>query len=161
MKSILISFLLLGSIVSAEDARFQSIQFLFGKWKGKGGGAGVGEGQGSYSYTPDLNNNVVIRRNFAEYPTGPRHDDLMIIYAEGPATNALRAIYFDSEGHVIRYNLTMPTPTKVVFESDRTQPGPRYRLTHVLEGQELTGRFEVAAPGGDFKSYLSWTSVRE
>lgn len=157
MKSILISLLLIGSLASAEDARFQSIQFLFGKWHGKGGGATVGEGQGTYSYTPDLNQNIVIRRNFAEYPTGPRHDDLMIIYTEGP----LRAIYFDSEGHVIRYNVTTPSSTKVIFESDGTQPGPKYRLTHTLEGKELTGKFEVAAPGAEYKTYLTWTSVKE
>jgi hypothetical protein len=161
MKPILLSLLMIASLASAEDARFQSIQFLFGKWKGKGGGATVGEGQGSYSYTPDLNKNIVIRRNFAEYPTGPRHDDLMIIFIEGPAKDTLRAIYFDSEGHVIRYNVTTPSPTKVVFESDSTQPGPKYRLTHVLEAQELTGKFEVAAPGAEYKTYLSWTSVKE
>jgi hypothetical protein len=158
MNSILIMFLTICSVLSAEDARFQSIQFLFGKWKAKGGGATVGEGQGAYSYSPDLNQTIVIRRNFSEYPTGPRHDDLMIIYLEAAS---LRAIYFDSEGHVIHYNVTTPSPTKVVFESDGTQPGPKYRLTHTLEAQDLTGKFEIAAPGAEYKTYLSWTSVRE
>lgn len=158
MKSITILLLMACSAVSAEDARVQPIQFLFGKWKAKGGGATTGEGQGAYSYTPDLNQHIIIRRNFAEYPTGPRHDDLMIIYVEG---SLLRAIYFDSEGHVIHYTVTTPSPTKAVFESDETQPGPKYRLTHTLEGQELTGKFEVAAPGGEYKTYLSWTSVKE
>ncbi len=157
MKSIIAGLLLFCSALSAEDARFQSIHFLFGKWKGKGGGASVGQGQASYSYTPDLNQNIVTRRNFAEYASGPRHDDLMIIYVE----ESLRAIYFDSEGHVIRYNLTTPSPTKAVFESDGTQPGPKYRLTYILEGSELTGEFEVAPPGAEYKRYLTWTSVKE
>ena len=156
MKSIIVGLLLFCSALSAEDARFQSIQFLFGKWKGKGGGASVGQGQGSYSYTPDLNKNIVIRRNFAEYPTGPRHDDLMIIYVE----ESLRAIYFDSEGHVIRYNLTFPAANSVTFESDGTQPGPKYRLSYWLVGASLNGKFEVAPPGAEYKTYMSWASKR-
>ena len=157
MKSLFVCLLLFCSALSAEDARLQSIQFLYGKWKGKGGGSSTGEGQGAYSYTPDLNKNIVIRRNFAEYASGPRHDDLKIIYVE----ESLRAIYFDSEGHVIRYNVTTPSRTKAVFESDGTQPGPKYRLTYVLEGADLTGKFEVAPPGAEYKTYLSWISVRE
>ncbi len=66
-----------------------------------------------------------------DYASGAQHDDLMIIYAG--YRRALRAIYFDTEGHVIRYSLSFPAPDRVVFESESGPPGPRYRLTYWME----------------------------
>ena len=31
------------------------------------------------------------------------------------------SIYFDTESHIIRYNLTFPSANKAIFESDATQ----------------------------------------
>ena len=61
---------------------------------------------------------------------------------------------------MIRYNLSFPGPDNVVFESDGTQPGPRYRLTYRLDGGVLKGKFEVGSPGGEYKPYLSWSSKK-
>jgi hypothetical protein len=147
-----------------RDARWKPIEFLFGNWTGKGGGATVGQGGGDYSFEPQINHSIVVRKSFAEYTSGPdagaRHDDLMIVYADPPGS-PFRAIYFDSEGHTIRYNVKTPAPNVAVFESDDTQPGPRYRLTYALNGKSLEGKFEVAAPGAEFKTYLSWSSVKK
>jgi len=81
--------------------------------------------------------------------SGPRHEDLMIVYMDGKTP---RAIYFDSEEHTIKYNVTFPAKNTAVFESEGP---PAYRLTYVLEGKNLNGKFEV---GG--KTYLTWTSVK-
>ena len=76
----------------------------------------------------------------------------MIVYLDSPTTPP-RAIYFDTEGHVIRYTLSFPETNRVVFESESGQPGPEYRLTYWLAGAALNGKFEV---GG--KTYMTWTS---
>jgi hypothetical protein len=67
-------------------------------------------------------------------------------------SDAPRAIYFDTEGHVIRYNVTFPATNKAVFESDGTQPGPRFRLSYWLDSSTLNGKFEVAPSGADYKT---------
>jgi len=101
-----------------------------------------------------LNSKIIVRHNRAEYDSGARHDDLMVIYLEGTP----RAIYFDSEGHVIRYKISFPADESVVFESDGTQPGPKYRLSYWIEKGSLKGKFEVAPPGSEYKTYMSWAS---
>ena len=129
-------------------ARWKSIEFLLGNWT-----ANTGQGSGDFSFELDINKQIVTRRNFAAYTSGKeagtRHDDLMVIYSED-AGKSLKAIYFDSEGHVIHYDVRSPAPNVAVFESSG------YRLTYRLEGKALTGKFEV---GG--KTYLDWTSVRK
>jgi hypothetical protein len=144
---------------SAETAAWKKLEFLLGKWTGVAGekDTQIGAGQGAFSYELALDNKVIVRHNNASYDSGVHHDDLLIIYLE---KDAPQAIYFDSEGHVIRYNLTFPSPNRVIFESDGTQPGPKYRLSHWLEKGSLNGRFEIAPPGAEYKTYMSWTSTR-
>jgi hypothetical protein len=165
MRQLLGAALLAAAFAGAQTADQKSpwkdLQFLLGKWTASGGGQ-PGTGQGAFSFQAELNNSIIVRHNFAEYASGSpaiaRHDDLMIVYLEG----APRAIYFDSEGHVIRYAVKIPGPDAVVFESDGTQPGPRFRLSYKLEGQSLNGKFEMAEPGKtEFKPYLSWSSVKD
>lgn len=147
------------SAQSSDNATWKKLEFLLGKWTGVAGekDTPLGAGQGSFSYEPQLENKIIVRHNNATYDSGVRHDDLLIIYAE---KDKPRAIYFDSEGHVIRYNVTIPSPNAVTFESDGTQPGPRYRLSHWMEKSSLNGKFEVAPPGAEYKTYMSWTSKK-
>jgi hypothetical protein len=135
---------------------WKQLDFVLGKWIGAAGekDTALGAGQGAFSFEAELNRHIIVRRNNASYNSGVTHDDLMIIYLD-PPTAPPRAIYFDTEGHVIRYNLSFPAPNRVVFESVSGQPGPSYRLTYWLEGASLNGKFEV---GG--KVYMSWTSKR-
>jgi hypothetical protein len=107
-----------------------------------------------------LNQKIIVRHNHAGYTSGVRHDDLMVIYLDAP-NDTPRAIYFDTEGHVIRYNLTFPAPNRVIFESDGTEAGPRFRLSYWLDGSALGGKFEVAPPGAEYKTYMSWTSKKD
>jgi hypothetical protein len=135
---------------------WKQLDFLVGKWTGMAGEKDTphGAGQGDFSFDPELNRHIIVRRNNASYTSGVTHDDLMVIYVDSP-TAPPRAIYFDTEGHVIRYALTFPAPNRVVFESEPGAPGPPYRLTYWLEGANLNGKFEV---GG--KTYMTWTSKR-
>jgi hypothetical protein len=139
----------------------QKLNFLLGEWTGIAGENDTpqGAGQGSFSFAPELKQKIIVRRNSANYASGAQHDDLMVIYADA-ADSTPRAIYFDTEGHVIRYTLAFPAPNRVVFESDVAQPGPRFRLTYWMEGGALDGRFEIAAPGSEYKPYLNWTSKK-
>lgn len=154
--------------VAATQARAQSggdawkkLDFLLGKWTGRAGDKDTpqGAGAGEFSFELQLDRKIIVRRNYAEYQAAPRHDDLMVIYLDSP-NDAPRAIYFDSEGHVIRYNLAFPSANRVVFESDGTQPGPRYRLSYWAERGALNGKFEVAPPGSEYQIYMSWTSKK-
>jgi hypothetical protein len=135
----------------------QPFGFLLGKWNGTGGGQ-PGSGMGAFSYDAELDGHILVRHNYAECNgTNLRHDDLLIVYLE----DSPRAIYFDSEGHVIRYRVTIPSAGSVVFESDGSQPGPRYRLSYVLKGAGLEGMFEIAeSASAAYKKYLSWTAKK-
>jgi hypothetical protein len=163
MRLILVALLTAGSILHAQsNDAWKKLDFLLGDWIGVAGekDTQLGSGQGAFSFLPELNRKIIVRRNNARYDSGVQHDDLMVVYLDSP-NNTPRAIYFDSEGHVIRYGVTLPSANRVVFESDSTQPGPRYRLTYWLEDGSLNGRFEVAAPSNDYKVYLSWKSARK
>lgn len=145
------------------EVRWKPIEFLLGEWTAKGGGTSTGEGVGDFSFKLEVNRQIVVRKNFAEYSSGPeegtRHDDLMIVYSDAPGA-PLRAIYFDSEGHIIHYAMKA-FANRVVFESDGTQPGPKYRLSYTLNNKTLDGKFEVAPPGAEFKTYLNWSAVKK
>ena len=159
MKTILL-FVCSIAIMSAQTAAkdpFQPFGFLLGKWAASGGGQ-PGSGTGAFSFDAELDHHILVRHNYAEYGKGEiRHDDLLIVYLE----DSSRAIYFDSEGHVIRYKVAIPQAGSVVFESDASQPGPRYRLSYVLKGAALEGTFEIAdSSSAPYKKYLSWTSTK-
>jgi len=132
-------------------------QFLIGQWTGEGSGQ-PGASTGAFSVTPDLQGTVLVRRSFADYPAAggkpaSRHDDLMVVY-HGETAGELRAIYFDSEGHAIRYSATA-SAAGVVFVSEGKPDEMRYRLTYTPTGKDtLKLLFEIAAPGKDFSRYL-------
>lgn len=160
LSAVLLSALPAWSQTTAGPS-WNKLEFLLGKWTGSAGeDTPQGAGQGGFSFEPELNHKIIVRRNHAGYNSGAQHDDLMVIYLDSP-NNAPRAIYFDTEGHVIRYNLTFPAANTAVFESDGTQPGPRFRLSYSLDGPALSGKFEVAPPGAEYKPYLSWKSKKD
>lgn len=159
-----VAFLLpaLAFTAHAQDtAALAPLRFLVGSWRAHGGGA-PGTGTGAYTFEPALRGRVIVRKSFADYPASAgtsayRHDDLMIIHAE--SDSAAGADYYDSEGHVIRYDVRVVRPGEAVFTSRAGAGETRYRLTYRLSaGGTLGGTFEVAPPGGAFATYLSWTS---
>ena len=134
----------------------EPLRFLLGKWVSPPAETQLGRASGDATFWLMLNGRIMVRDGFADYGTAktapPRHDDMMVVYAEGPK-DALNAIYCDSEGHTIHYNVTIGAPGSVRFESDPAQPGPKYRLSYQRQRDTLAGQFEI-----DGKTYLSWTS---
>ncbi len=145
---------------------WESLQFLMGDWAGGGGGA-PGQGEGGFSFAPDLQGRILVRKNQAKYPaTADRpaftHDDLMVVYQEAPP--AMRAVYFDNEGHVIHYTVEVSKDgNSAVFLSEPSTSGPRFRLTYAKTGADTVSiKFEIAMPGKpDFAPYIDATARRK
>jgi hypothetical protein len=163
----LILFLCGGAAILAQAPApagdpYSELRFLKGQWIADGPAAAGG---GHFEFFSDVQKNVLIRRNHAEYPAAngrpaADHDDLMVIYREG----GTRAIYFDNEGHVIRYAVETGAPDAVTFVSEAASGAPRYRLSYKkLPDGRLGGKFEIAPPGRpeEFKTYLEWTAKRK
>ncbi len=164
MRHLLVVAMLLCSLgTHAQD--WGPLQFLIGHWSGEGSTADHGSGVGAFSFTPDLQGKILLRKNFAEYPEANgkpahRHDDLMIVYHDG-VSDELRAIYFDSEEHLIHYAIR-PSGNSVVFLSEGPQDAPRFRLTYTSAGpDQLKVKFEIAAPGKDFIPYIEASAHRD
>jgi hypothetical protein len=122
---------------------------------------GPEKGSGSFSLTPDLDGKVLVRRNHADLPASngrpaAKHDDLMVIYRD--AGKAVKAIYFDNEGHVIEYMVTTtPDKKSLTFLSDVGISSPRFRLMYTKgEGDTMSISFAIAQPGkpNAFKTYV-------
>jgi hypothetical protein len=153
--------ILAASLAPAQTAsknRWAVWEPFLGTWVGSGNGQ-PGQGAGEFTLAAELQGAVLVRHNYAEYPASKdkpayRHDDLMVIYADGDTS---RADYWDNEGNVIHY-VAEVTAGRLVFLSDAAQAGPRYRLTYVKTGADtLKLTFEIAPPGdrNAFKMYIT------
>jgi len=157
MKILAVAVLATVPCWAQKDDAWKPFQALIGDW--------VGEGGGGFSYQFDLQRNVIVRKNYAEYPAQNgrpafRHDDLMIVYLDD-ASKRPRAIYFDSEGHTIRYAIAV-SGDSLIFESEPGEPGIHYRLTQTPAGGRLTGKFEMRAPDeAQYKTYIEFTARKK
>ncbi len=141
--------------------------FLLGDWAGTGTGK-PGEGNGVFSFRPELDGRILVRKNRVEYPArdesgaGTVHEDLLIVYP-APGRPGFRAIYFDNEGHTIRYDVALsPTGPSVVFESEGATGEPRFRLSYERSAEgSLVIIFSIAPPGEVFRVYTSGTARRK
>jgi hypothetical protein len=141
---------------SPQADAFGPVRFLEGEWTGEGDGQpGAAAGRACFRF--ELEGRVMVRRNRADLAASKgrpaaRHEDLMTLFVEG---GQLKAIYFDNEAHVIRYQVT-PLQEGVAFTSE-PGPGPRFRLSYLKKAETLvTVRFEIASPGKPeaFSTYL-------
>jgi hypothetical protein len=142
----------------------ERLTFLLGEWT-TDTDTELGHSTAVSVFAPDLERHILTRRASSRFTSGKNagehHDDLLVMYAEGPQ-DGIRAIYFDGEGHVIHYTVAVPEPNTAVFDSDPAQPGPRYRLTHKVTGRQMETRFEVAAAGQTrYQTYISGVSTRK
>ncbi len=157
-----LSLALTTSAQAQTRADLSALNFLLGDWDAISSQAGE---SGAFNFTLAIQDRVIIRTNYAKYPAqdgkpATRHDDLMVIFPEG---GVLKANYFDSEQHVIRYAIDVRRPGDVVFTSEAPAGEPRYRLSYTLAANgQLKGSFEIAAPGSpdDFTPMLAWTARR-
>ncbi len=152
--------------VRAEEDAWADFRFLIGTWVSEGRPE---NGSGSFTLEPDLGGKILVRRNVAELPAAKgrpagKHEDLMVIYRE-PGGKSFRASYFDNEGHVIQYTVSsLPDKKGLVFISNPTPSGPRFRLTYTRgEDDKVAVKFEIAPPGkaDPFKTYLEGTVRRK
>ncbi len=146
---------------SADDDPWKPYEFLIGQWTGDGGGE-PGKGSGEFSFAWDLQKKVLVRKNRADFPAAAgrpasSHEDLMVIY-RGEDGGPGKAIYFDSEGHVINYAAsTSDDKRTLTFLSEAGAAVPRFRLTYTKEKEDTVRiKFEIAPPGKPdaFKTYL-------
>jgi hypothetical protein len=155
---------LVASLLAAEPAGaapdpFQALSFLEGTWAAEPDAQGA---TGRFSLARELDGRVLVRRNRLETrakgdrPVAP-HEDLLVVWPEG---GALRADYWDNEGHVIHYAVQAAAGGVRLVSSG---PGPRFRLTYVpVEKGLVEVRFEIAPPDKPeaFAPYLSGRARR-
>ncbi|MGB9032445.1 MAG: hypothetical protein WCC27_20135 [Acidobacteriaceae bacterium] len=167
----LIPVLLLPMLAVAQAAPLDpwaGWKFLLGEWEaGDSSGVPGAASDGGFTFEPELGGTVLVRKNHAEYPATKdhpafSHDDLMVVYREGGATKAL---YDDSEGHVIHYDATVaPDGKQVEFVSEAGGGGPQFRLTYGNLGDGMVKvLFEIAPPDkpGGFARYVEATVRRK
>ena len=145
---------------------FQSLAFLKGTWEAQATRPDGVAVNGTYSFAPDLKGTLLARHHISQTSCrGPanfdcEHGDLLYVFADAPG-GPLKAIYFDSEGHVIHYGVTTPSAGTAVFLSEGTGGGPQFRLVYERKGDVLAGRFQMQAPGQvEWRSYLEWSGGR-
>jgi hypothetical protein len=166
----LTGFLPLAVAARAQESTkaWTPFEYLLGDWVGEGGGQ-PGQGSGGFTFLPDLQNHILVRKNYAAYPATKdrpafKHEDLMVVYKDSENAPP-RAIYFDSEGHVIHYSVTISPDHKTIeFVSEALPSSPRYRLTYLMSGSDaLTLKFDVAPPGkpDSFSTYIEAKAKRK
>ena len=125
MKTKLLTSLTFGLLTLFCNAQqndiWREIGWLTGQWQGEGNGQ-PGQGGGTFSFAPDLDKKIIVRKSHSEYQSNQNssvitHDDLMILYAE-PGGSSIKAAYFDNEGHVINYSVTVRRQIDYLFERD-------------------------------------------
>ena len=146
---------------------WKDFDFLLGDWTWIGGGQ-PGQGKGVSTFRPELDGTVLVRKTHLDYPATKEraafaHDDLIYVYHD-PQDNSVRAIFFDGEGHVIRYALTAASGgNSVEFVSDAAPGGTRCRMSYTRAGADsVTEKFEIAPAGkpNDFATYVEFTANR-
>jgi hypothetical protein len=155
-----------GLLAQKPSSPWKPFEFLIGTWEAKTtGGSASASGSGRYTFQTEMKDHILARHSTNSGCKGPAdfdclHGDLLYIYQDAPG-QPYKAIYFDNEGHVIHYDVSNSTPAAVVFLSDQSEPGPRYRLSYELKGATMYGKFEMRLPGAaEFKSYLEWSGKK-
>jgi hypothetical protein len=125
---------------TATSDAWKSLAFLEGTWEAKAEGSSGASANGTYSFALELGGHVLARHSRTADCKAPSsfdcaHGDLLYVYEEAPG-GPLKAIYFDSEGHVIHYAVSTPTATTAVFVSEPAKPGPPFKLSYELRGAE-------------------------
>ncbi|HYA58211.1 MAG TPA: hypothetical protein VEH57_07115 [Thermoplasmata archaeon] len=146
----------------------EALSFLIGAWRDESRSGEPGTATaGGETWRLALDGQILVREGWCEFPAAGdrpafRHEDLLIVFVD--ADSEVRGIFWDSDGHLIRYQEVHPDPDGlgVGLVSDRSSPGPRQWLQYRFEEPDhLTGVFSIHAPGAPgFAPYLTWRSVR-
>lgn len=171
MKTLLVGLVACLASLNAQTSKsaanpLQSLAFLQGTWDAKAQGTAGVAANGSYTFRLELGDHVLARHSYSSDCKGPKdfdcgHSDLLYVYVESPG-QALKAIYFDNEGHVIHYDVSTPDPATALFLSDASLPGPHFELVYSLRDSVMSGKFQMQVPGAtEWKSYLEWSGGRK
>jgi len=141
-----------------------NLKFLIGSWRGIGSGQ-AGSSNVARSYQLILNEKFLEVRNKSTYPPqsqnpqGEVHEDLgLISYDEARKAFVFRQ--FHIEGFVNQYvmDYLAPDGKTIVFTSESIENIPtgwRARESYlVVNPDEFTETFELAAPGKEFELYV-------
>ncbi|MDR3628116.1 MAG: hypothetical protein P4L45_14830 [Ignavibacteriaceae bacterium] len=163
--------ILVSSVVFSQSAKkdneWKQWHFLIGEWVGEGGGK-PGQATGNFTFDFDLQKKILIRKSVANFSATKEkpafsHNDLMIIYKE--PSSSTEAMYFDSEGKVIKYTVKFSDDlNSVIFVSVPVANEPIYRLSYIkVNNQKLNFKFEIARQEtpGSFSTYLEATVHRK
>ena len=166
MKSIkiIIAVILLisGQLLFGQETKnsWEKWNYLIGEWIGEGSGQ-PGQNEGSFSFQTDLDGKILVRKSRTIFPATAGsplkvHDDIIIVYQVNPGA-AQEAIYFDNEGHTIKYKVSF-TENSVVLTSNEVANMIRFRFTYItVDNKTVNTTFETASPQSpeEFKMYLS------
>ena len=147
---------------AAKKPDWTPLKFLVGRWTADPNPNEPGT-TGSTEFHFELDSSVLVRDNRADYPPqngrpALHHRDLMVIYADD--SGAWKATYWDNEPHTIYYDVTADAPGEVSFLSTAAN-GPHFRLAYKrVSDTSVNGHFDIAPPGGGYKTYRSWTMHR-
>jgi hypothetical protein len=167
-KLILVVILLVsGQTIFGQQTNktWEKWNYLIGEWVGEHTGQ-PGQGDGKFSFQTDLDGKILVRKSQTHFPATSNtaeftHDDLLIIYpAMGEGLQ--EAIYFDNEGHTIKYKVTF-TDKSIVLTSDNSQTATRFRFTYTpLDARTVNASFEMALPQKpeEFKMYLEGKATK-
>ena len=131
---------------------------LLGTWEADRSGDGA---TGTFTLSVELQGRILLRKNQADYPKTKerpafRHEVLMVLWRDGSVT---RGEYWDTEGHFIRYVVSVDAGSKTfTFVSDVIQGQPRYRLSYIVSSPSaLSLKFEIAPPDApeQYKPYIT------
>jgi hypothetical protein len=161
-KILLFAILLVsGQLIFGQQNKnpWEKWNYLIGEWVGEHSGQ-PGAGEGKFSFQTDLDGRILVRKSRTVFPASTSsaeliHDDLMIIY-QGGGDNLQEAIYFDNEGHTIKYKVRF-TDKAIVLTSDIIPNSPRFRFTYTtIDDKTVNASFEIATPQApeEFKMYL-------
>ncbi len=167
-KILLFAILLIFSqLLYGQQAKntWEKWDYLIGEWVGEHNGQ-PGEGEGRFSFQTDLGGKILVRKSHTVFPATDKsaaivHDDLLIIYP-GSGNNDQEAIYFDNEGHTIKYKVGY-TDKSIILTSSITPNETRFRFTYTkIDDKSVNASFEMAQPQApeEFKTYLSGKAAK-
>ena len=161
----LVALLSTAAPANTEQLFVHGLAPLEGQWIGEGSGK-PGETKGApFEFRFELGKKVLVRKSTADYPAASgrpavHHEDLLVSWAD--QSGAVKAKYWDNEGHVIDYAVSVSADaTTFSFVS---AGAPAFKLTYQLTGNDaLKIEFAISPQGkaDGFKTYLSGTASRK
>jgi hypothetical protein len=159
--------MIIGQLLYGQQSKntWEKWNYLIGEWVGEHNGQ-PGQGEGKFSFQTDLDDKILVRKSHTVFPATTKsdeiiHDDLLIIY-QGTAEEPQEAIYFDNEGHTIKYKVTF-NDKSIVLTSDISANTTRFRFTYtIIDTKTVNASFEMASPQApeEFKMYLSGKALK-